>query len=71
VNFNIEYLPRTTIKGQALADFVVKFANFFEIDILPTKEAWTVHVDESTNKKNSGARVVVKTPKGKEIGYAI
>jgi hypothetical protein len=50
--FDIEYLPRTAIKRKALADFVVEFANFPKMNVLPTKETWTVHVDRATNKKN-------------------
>ena len=45
--FDIDYLPRTVIKAQALADFMVKFT---AKDDEPKEEEeqvsrWTIHID--------------------------
>lgn len=40
--FDIEYKPRTTIKAQALADFI---AEFTMTDLDPKVEYWMVHAD--------------------------
>lgn len=39
--FDIEYLPRTTIKGQILANFMAEFIDFLEeIPIEPIRKPW-------------------------------
>ncbi|KAL0355526.1 UNVERIFIED_CONTAM: hypothetical protein Sradi_3999500 [Sesamum radiatum] len=45
--YNISYLPRTTIKAQALADFVFEMAEV-SIDDSPTIEKCLLHVDGSS-----------------------
>ena len=46
--FDIEYYPRTAIKAQALADFIVKFTIPDE-DKAPNKvERWSVQTDGSS-----------------------
>ena len=45
--FDIEYHPRTTIKSQALANFITKF-NFPDEDNLTNEaERWTIQTDDS------------------------
>ncbi|KAK0571069.1 hypothetical protein LWI29_010549 [Acer saccharum] len=75
--FDIEYLPRIAINGQAMAEFVAKFTE-------PNMEVTRMMVEQA--KKNSygnsvstdrqtrmagGAGVVVLTPKGNSVGYAL
>ena len=46
--FDIEYHPRTTIKAQALADFIAEFT-FPDKDSLTNKaERWTIQIDGSS-----------------------
>ena len=63
--------PRTTIKSQALVDFV---AEWMEVQ-LPTPnvthEYWTMYFDGSVMAPGSRARVVLISPDGSRLHYAI
>ena len=75
--FDIKYMPRTSVKGQILADLVAEFTEP-EIEELPTKEnideklvgtisqyclpTWEVHVDGASNQKDSGVGLVLVSP---------
>ncbi|XP_074565139.1 uncharacterized protein LOC141821675 [Curcuma longa] len=63
--YDIQYQPRTAIKAQALADFLV------EIPKDEAEEEWKVYVDGSSNKQGSGVGVLLVSPKGEEIRLAI
>ena len=76
------YKPWTAIKGQALADFLVEFtypedpAEEFTPTSLPTNLkqevlTWVLYVDRSTNKQGSGARIILTTPEGIQLEYAL
>jgi len=52
--FDIEFHPRTVIKGQALADFLVEFCNIPESEELPKESTSVVYVDKSLASKRSG-----------------
>ena len=41
--FDIEYRPRTTIKAQALADFIAEFT--IPVHEENQEELWTIHID--------------------------
>ena len=68
---NIRYIPCTAIKSQALADFV---AEWTEVQ-LPTPdvshEYWTMYFDGSVMAPGSGAGVVLISPDGSRLCYAI
>ena len=75
--FDIKYMPRTSVKGQILADLVAEFTKP-EIEELPTKEnideklvgtisqyclpTWEVHIDGASNQKGSGVGLVLMSP---------
>ena len=46
--FDIEYHPRTAIKAQALADFIVEFTLPDEENLSPEDERWTIQIDGSS-----------------------
>ncbi|XP_022861553.1 uncharacterized protein LOC111381936 [Olea europaea var. sylvestris] len=65
---------RAAIKGQALADFVVEFANLPEVDEIMKNvkpSTWNLFVDGSAGDTSSGARVVLISPKGHKLNSAI
>ena len=64
--FDMQYRPRTTIKGQAIANFIAEFTN--EVG-QRAKEVpqWNIHTDRSSNKQASGAGVILLSPKGDKI----
>ena len=68
---DMRYIPHTTIKSQALADFV---AEWMEVQ-LPTPdithEYWTMYFDGPVMAPGSGAGVVLISPDGSRLRYAI
>lgn len=53
--FDIEYIPKSKTKGQVIANFVVKFINFFErIQETPKGALWQVHLDGSACRNGGG-----------------
>ena len=76
--FDIKYMPRTSIKGQVLADLVPEFTEL-EIEELPSDRnmdeklvgtifqyclsMWEVYVDGASNQKGSGVGLVLMSPK--------
>ena len=80
--FDVKYMPRTSIKGQVLADLAVEFA---EPPIeTPTEQhgregkpvsmasalkppCWRVYVDGAANQRRSGVGLVLITPEGDTI----
>ncbi|KAL0367560.1 UNVERIFIED_CONTAM: hypothetical protein Sradi_3646100 [Sesamum radiatum] len=68
--YDISYLPRTTIKAQALADFVSKMAEMTIKDASPNQK-WLLHVDGSSTAQCSGVGIVITTPQGEDLEFAI
>ncbi|XP_074346484.1 uncharacterized protein LOC141685270 [Apium graveolens] len=83
--FDLEYVPRTVIKGQALADFLLEFDS--EIDekalvmLHPSHSEesleefphpwWILHVDGAVNHGGAGAGIVLVSPEGHHLMSAI
>ncbi|GKC22546.1 reverse transcriptase domain-containing protein, partial [Tanacetum coccineum] len=61
--YGIKYAPRSTIKGQVLADFL---ANTMTEDI-PTQ----LYTDGASNKHRSGAGLILIDPEGAKYSYAL
>ncbi|VFQ87959.1 unnamed protein product, partial [Cuscuta campestris] len=64
--FNIEYRPRTAIKGQAVADFLVEMTGHQEEEPARaiTEPWWSMSVDGASGPKGYGGGVVFTTPEG-------
>jgi hypothetical protein len=69
--FDIEFHPQTSIKGQVLADFLLEFSNTPESEELPKKETWVAYVDGSSVNQKSGVCVTLESPDGESFRYAI
>lgn len=71
--FDIHYRPRLAIKGQAAADFIAKFT--FPDTSPPLDDSdvniWVLNVDGSSTTDSNGAGVVLVTPEGHKIEYAL
>jgi hypothetical protein len=66
-----EYERRDAIKSQALADFLVDWA---EMQYKPPEqkiEYWKMHFDGSKLKEGLGAGVVLTSPKGDHLRYVL
>ncbi|KAK0580513.1 hypothetical protein LWI29_002813 [Acer saccharum] len=75
--FDIRYIPKAAIKGQAVSDFI---AEFIEPDaevrrIIEDEQAsefqWKLHVDGSSNTHGSGAGIVITTPEEDAVECAM
>ena len=65
-SFDIWYKPRSSIKGQVLANFVVEFSPRKEMEVMYHVEVrpWKVFVDGASNATGVGAGIVIITPEG-------
>ncbi|KAL0448218.1 UNVERIFIED_CONTAM: hypothetical protein Slati_1949700 [Sesamum latifolium] len=59
---------RTTIKAQALADFVLEMAEITIKDAYQDQK-WLLHVDGSSTAQGSGADIVITTPQGMRMAH--
>ena len=72
--FNIRYKPKTAIKGQVLADFVMEFTSAELAENAQTPidlPIWRLSVDGAANAQGSGARLILTSPEGIDIEYAL
>ncbi|GJS22869.1 reverse transcriptase domain-containing protein [Tanacetum coccineum] len=74
--YDIQYRPRTAIKGQILADFIVERPEEESPDELMTEpevlpEPWTLFTDGSSCIDGSGAGLILTNPEGAEFTYAM
>ena len=80
--FDIKYMPRSSIKGQVLADLVAEFAEPSVETITKQKDMdeksvgtisaggtlhWKVYVDGAANQRGSGVGIVLISPDGADI----
>ncbi|XP_059436632.1 uncharacterized protein LOC132169649 [Corylus avellana] len=65
--FDIHFISRNAVKGQALADFVAEFTNIQDQEDWPKERTWVIYVDGSSTKRNGGAGVVIITLNGREL----
>ena len=69
--YTIHYQPRTAIKSQALADFLVDWAETQYLPPAPDSTHWRMHFDDSKMRTGLGAGVVLTSPKGDKLKYAL
>ena len=67
--FDIEYHPRTTIKAQALADFIAEFTTPENTN--NQKDLWTINTDGSSTQKGGGARIIITSPEKDVLKYGV
>ncbi|GKB09016.1 reverse transcriptase domain-containing protein [Tanacetum coccineum] len=71
---NITYRPRTCVKRQILADFLVEKLNEAPPDtsvVEISQEPWTLFTDGSSCVDRSGAGLILTSPEGTEFTYAL
>ena len=78
--YKIEYVPKTAIKSQALADFVAEFSPdleekaTYEVNMLTEQirsGTWTIYTDGASNARGIGLGLVLKSPQGDTIVQTI
>nr|CAE04437.2 OSJNBa0018J19.4 [Oryza sativa Japonica Group] len=71
MSLEVSFKPRTSIKSQALADFLAEWTECQE-DMLEEKmEYWTMHFDGSKRLTGTGAGVVLISPTGERLSYVL
>ncbi|KAL0319679.1 UNVERIFIED_CONTAM: hypothetical protein Sradi_5229400 [Sesamum radiatum] len=68
--YDISYMPRTTIKAQALADFISEMAEM-SIKHASQDQMWLLHKDGFSTTQGSGAGIVITTPQGEDLEFTI
>ena len=72
--FDIRYKLKTAIKGQVLADIVMQFTPTKlaeDTRAMPDLPIWKLSVDGAANAQGSGAGLILTSPKGIDIEYAL
>ena len=72
--FDIRYKPRTAIKGQILADFIMEFtptASTEATQLTPDLPIWRLLVDRAANAQGSGEGLIPTSPDGIDVKYAL
>ena len=64
--FDIKYRPRTTIKGQVIADFIAEFT-LAEDQGVEESPQWSIHINGSSNRQPDGAGVVLYGSEGDRV----
>nr|KAJ0197575.1 hypothetical protein LSAT_V11C700351640 [Lactuca sativa] len=78
---DIQYHPRTSIKSQDLVEFLVEILNTIKgvpttistnpLEPKTSKELCKLYTDGAASKEGSGATLVLQSPNGEEITYAL
>ncbi|XP_057811780.1 uncharacterized protein LOC131026016 [Salvia miltiorrhiza] len=63
--YEVEFEPRTTIRAQALADFIQEATRW------PMRGPWTAQVDGSVTKEGCGVGIYITAPEGEIYQFAI
>ncbi|KAK3009312.1 hypothetical protein RJ639_013748 [Escallonia herrerae] len=72
--FDLQYKPRTAVKTQALTDFIVECTlpeDPPQLVISEVTDPWNLYVDGSSAVGNSGAGIILISPEGFTIEYAL
>ncbi|GKD47004.1 reverse transcriptase domain-containing protein, partial [Tanacetum coccineum] len=78
--YNITYIPRNTVKGQVLADFLIETlievkGRKKEVCNISNEEmamaVWTLYTERASSKKDAGVRLVLMNPMRLEYTYAL
>jgi hypothetical protein len=69
--YDIVYKPRTTIKAQALSDFITEWTETQTPPRDRELEYWTINFDGSLQLKGVGAGILLTSPKGESFKYVL
>jgi ribonuclease HI len=68
--YHIIFEPRTAIKSQVLADFIVDWIGPITQQDEPAEKVWTIHYDGAWCHAGAGAAAVITSPTGVKHRYA-
>ena len=64
--FDVQYRPRTSMKGQVVADFIAEYTQPGD-EGTEGQKLWIIHTNGSSNQHSRGAGVAMQTPEGDKI----
>ncbi|GAA0169266.1 hypothetical protein LIER_23790 [Lithospermum erythrorhizon] len=73
----ITFVPKTGLKAQALADFIIECTTKDPqkdqeyVPGLPERPRWILYVNGTSNPKGSEARILIQGPKGLQFEYSL
>jgi ribonuclease HI len=68
---NIDFKPRTTIKSQALVDFMAEWQKNQLLTSTERPEHWVMYFDGSLKLEGAGAGILLISPKGEQLKYVL
>jgi hypothetical protein len=68
--YHITFEPRTTIKSQVLADFIIDWTGPARQQEEPSEKVWTIHCDDAWCYAGAGAAAIITSPTGVKHKYA-
>jgi ribonuclease HI len=68
--YHITFEPRTAMKSQVLADFIVDWTGLITQQDEPAEKVWTIHCHGAWCHKGAGAAAVITSPTGVKHRYA-
>nr|CAE02434.2 OSJNBa0039G19.14 [Oryza sativa Japonica Group] len=71
MSLDLSFKQRTSIKSQALADFVAEWTECQEDMPIEKMEYWTMHFDGSKRLSDTGAGIVLISPTGEKLSYVL
>ncbi|GKV51996.1 hypothetical protein SLEP1_g58606 [Rubroshorea leprosula] len=69
--YDLTFQPHTTIKGQAVANFLVECISATEEEKAPEQPVWVLYVDGAANVEGPGAGAVLVGPDGFKSEHAL
>src|SRR6185437_3358870 len=70
-SFTTEFTPRSTIKSQALVDFIVEWTEIQDPPPNTRPEHWIMYFDGTLNLNGAGVGVLFISPKGEQLKYVL
>jgi hypothetical protein len=67
--YHITFEPRTAIKSQVQADFIVDWTGPTQQQEEPLEKVWTIHCDGAWCHAGAGAAVIIMSPTGVKHRY--
>jgi hypothetical protein len=68
---NIDFKPRTSIKSQALVDFMAEWRENQRPTSTERPENWVMYFDGSLKFESAGVGVLLSSPKGERLKYVL
>jgi hypothetical protein len=68
--YHITFEPRTAIKSQVLADFIVDWTGPARHQEEPSEKVWTIHCDGAWCHAGAGVAAIITSPTGVKHRYA-